>query len=151
VLAWGCWCSAGAQRRAPQRGGPGRHGLAGMHAWLKVAGQTWADHFHDGQGTGPTKAQAETAAVRAWADVTAWELRAALGRDDSCRRAAPAATAISAATSPYGPASIKRARRAAISSLRIPRRCSRADRPRILGVIRADLIWSAPERLRHQS
>jgi hypothetical protein len=50
-----------------------------MHAWLKVAGKTWADHFHDGQGTGPTKAQAEAAAVRAWTDVTAWELRAALG------------------------------------------------------------------------
>ena len=49
-------------------------GLAGMHAWMKVAGKTcMADHFHDGQGSGPTKAQAEAAAVRAWTDFTAWE------------------------------------------------------------------------------
>jgi hypothetical protein len=49
-------------------------GLAGMHAWLKGAGKTcMADHFHDGQGTGSTKAQAQAAAVRAWADFTAWE------------------------------------------------------------------------------
>jgi hypothetical protein len=49
-------------------------GLAGMHAWVKVAGKTcMADHFHDGQGAGPTKVQAEAAAVRAWADFTGWE------------------------------------------------------------------------------
>jgi hypothetical protein len=49
-------------------------GLAGMHAWVKVAGKTcMADHVHDGQGTGTTKAQAEAAAVRAWSDFTAWE------------------------------------------------------------------------------
>jgi hypothetical protein len=49
-------------------------GLAGIHAWVKVAGRTcMADHFHDGQGTGPSKAQAQAAAVRAWADFTAWE------------------------------------------------------------------------------
>jgi hypothetical protein len=49
-------------------------GLAGIHDWVKVAGKTcMADHFHDGQGTGPTKAQAQAAAVRAWVDFTAWE------------------------------------------------------------------------------
>jgi hypothetical protein len=49
-------------------------GLASIHAWSKVAGKTcMADHFHDGQGTGSTKAQAQTAAVRAWTDFTAWE------------------------------------------------------------------------------
>jgi len=49
-------------------------GLAGIHAWVKVAGRTClADHFHDGQGSGPTKTQAEAAAVRAWTDFTAWE------------------------------------------------------------------------------
>jgi hypothetical protein len=49
-------------------------GLAGIHAWSKAAGKTcMADHFHDGQGTGPTKAQAQAAAVRAWSDFTAWE------------------------------------------------------------------------------
>ena len=49
-------------------------GLAGIHAWVKVAGKTcMADHFHDGEGSGPTKAQAEAVAVRAWTDFTAWE------------------------------------------------------------------------------
>jgi len=49
-------------------------GLAGIHAWVRVAGKTcMADHFHDGQGTGPTKAQAQAAAIRAWIDFTAWE------------------------------------------------------------------------------
>ena len=49
-------------------------GLAGIHAWVKGAGKTcMADHFHDGQGTGSTKAQAQAAAVRAWTDFTAWE------------------------------------------------------------------------------
>jgi|SRR4029450_5728848 hypothetical protein len=49
-------------------------GLAGIHDWVKVAGKTcMADHYHDGQGTGPTKAQAQAAAVRAWTDFTAWE------------------------------------------------------------------------------
>jgi len=49
-------------------------GLAGIHAWVKVAGKTcMVDHFHDGQGTGPSKAQAQAAAVHAWADFTAWE------------------------------------------------------------------------------
>jgi hypothetical protein len=49
-------------------------GLAGIHEWVKVGGKTcMADHFHDGQGTGPTKAQAQAAAIRAWVDFTAWE------------------------------------------------------------------------------
>ncbi|RPI42189.1 MAG: hypothetical protein EHM67_07080 [Hyphomicrobiaceae bacterium] len=49
-------------------------GLAGIHTWVKIAGKTcMADHFHDGQGTGPTKAQAQAAAIRAWTDFTAWE------------------------------------------------------------------------------
>jgi hypothetical protein len=49
-------------------------GLAGIHAWIKASGKTcMADHFHDGQGTGPTRTQAQAAAVRAWTDFTAWE------------------------------------------------------------------------------
>ena len=49
-------------------------GLAGIHAWSKMSGRTcMADHFHDGQGAGSTKSQAQAAAVRAWADFTAWE------------------------------------------------------------------------------
>src|SRR5262245_19412055 len=62
--------SAGPHRVVAQDG----IGLAGMHAWLKVSGKTcMADHFHDGQGAGATRAQAQAAAVRAWADFTAWE------------------------------------------------------------------------------
>jgi len=49
-------------------------GLAGIHDWVRIGGKTcMADHFHDGQGTGPTKAQAQAAAIRAWVDFTAWE------------------------------------------------------------------------------
>jgi hypothetical protein len=32
-----------------------------------------ADHFHDGSGTGSTRARAQAAAIRAWIDFTAWE------------------------------------------------------------------------------
>src|SRR5262249_25123651 len=49
-------------------------GLAGIHEWVKVGGRAcMAGSFHDGQGTGPTKAQAQAAAIRAWIDFTAWE------------------------------------------------------------------------------
>jgi hypothetical protein len=59
-----------ASRAAAQEG----MGLAGIHTWVKIGGKTcMADHFHDGQGIGPTKAQAQAAAIRAWIDFTAWE------------------------------------------------------------------------------
>src|SRR4029077_11125850 len=49
-------------------------GLAGIHDWVKVAGRPcMADHFNEGQATGPTNAQAQAAAIRAWTDFTAWE------------------------------------------------------------------------------
>jgi len=49
-------------------------GLAGIHDWVRIGSKTcMADHFHDGQGSGPTKAQAQAAAQRAWEDFTAWE------------------------------------------------------------------------------
>ena len=49
-------------------------GLAGMHAWVRVGGKTcMADHFHDGSGTGRTRAAAQASAIRAWVDFTAWE------------------------------------------------------------------------------
>ena len=49
-------------------------GLAGMHTWVRVGGKTcMLDHFHDGYGTGPTRAAAQRAAIRAWIDFTAWE------------------------------------------------------------------------------
>jgi hypothetical protein len=49
-------------------------GLAGLHAWVRVGGKTcMADHYHDGSGTGRTRAAAQAAAIRAWTDFTAWE------------------------------------------------------------------------------
>lgn len=56
-------------------------GLAGLHAWVRAGSKTcMADHFHDGSGTGRSKAQAEAAAIRAWVDFTAWEYGSAWGR-----------------------------------------------------------------------
>ena len=49
-------------------------GLAGMHTWVRVGGKTClVDHFHDGSGSGPTRAAAQRGAMRAWSDFTAWE------------------------------------------------------------------------------
>jgi hypothetical protein len=49
-------------------------GLAGMHTWVRVGGRTcMLDHFHDGTGSGPTRAAAQRAAIGAWIDFTAWE------------------------------------------------------------------------------
>lgn len=49
-------------------------GLASMHSWVRVGGKTcMADHFHDGSGSGPTRAAAQRAAIGAWIDFTAWE------------------------------------------------------------------------------
>ena len=49
-------------------------GIAGIHAWVKVGRKTcMLDHYHDGSGNGPARAQAERAAIRAWAEFTAWE------------------------------------------------------------------------------
>jgi Neuraminidase (sialidase) len=49
-------------------------GVASIHAWTKVGRKTcMVDHFHDGSGTGRNKKEAEAAAIRAWADFTAWE------------------------------------------------------------------------------
>lgn len=56
-------------------------GLATIHAWVKVGRKTcMADHFHDGSGTGPTKAVAERAAIRSWVEFTAWEYGDPWGR-----------------------------------------------------------------------
>jgi hypothetical protein len=56
-------------------------GIAGIHTWVKLGRKTcMADHFHDGIGTGPTRTQAERAAIRSWAEFTAWEYGGAWGR-----------------------------------------------------------------------
>jgi hypothetical protein len=49
-------------------------GLAGMHSWVRIGGRTCLlDHYHDGSGSGPTRASAMRAAIGAWSDFTAFE------------------------------------------------------------------------------
>lgn len=56
-------------------------GLAGMHSWVRIGGRScMADHFHDGSGTGVTRAQAERAAIQSWQSFTAWEYSGRWGR-----------------------------------------------------------------------
>ena len=67
-------------------------GLAGMHSLVRVGGKTcMADHYHDGSGSGRTRGAAQSAAIRAWVDFTAWEYgnswgsySAAAGKSISC-------------------------------------------------------------------
>jgi hypothetical protein len=68
--------SAAAQKQESQE-----TGLATIHAWVKMGRKTcMADHFHDGSGNGPTRAKAESAAIRSWVDFTAWEYGNPWGR-----------------------------------------------------------------------
>ena len=49
-------------------------GMDELHSKVRVGGRLcMADHFHDGSGSGPTRAAAQRAAVAAWVDFTAWE------------------------------------------------------------------------------
>jgi hypothetical protein len=49
-------------------------GLASMHTWTRQGGRTCLlDHYHDGSGSGPTRAAAMRAAIGAWSDFTAFE------------------------------------------------------------------------------
>ena len=49
-------------------------GIAGIHTWVKVGRKTcMLDHFHDGNGNGKTRREAEQAAIRSWVEFTAWE------------------------------------------------------------------------------
>lgn len=62
-------------------GGSQETGIAAIHAWVKVGRKTcMTDHFHDGSGTGPTRATAERAAIRSWTEFTAWEYGDPWGR-----------------------------------------------------------------------
>jgi hypothetical protein len=68
ALALGLMLAAGGTAVAQETG------LAGMHTWVRVGGRTcMLDHFHDGSGSGPTRAAAQRAAIRAWIDFTAFE------------------------------------------------------------------------------
>jgi hypothetical protein len=56
-------------------------GVASIHSWVKVGRKTcMLDHFHDGNGNGKTRAQAEKAAIISWTEFTAWEYGSAWGR-----------------------------------------------------------------------
>jgi hypothetical protein len=56
-------------------------GMASIHQWVKVGRKTcMLDHFHDGNGTGATKREAERAAVVAWTEFTVWEYGTPWGR-----------------------------------------------------------------------
>lgn len=49
-------------------------GLDALHDKVRVGGRVcMADHFHDGSGSGRTRAAAQRAAIAAWVDFTAWE------------------------------------------------------------------------------
>ena len=50
-------------------------GFAGIHDWKKEKGNRicMSDHFHDGSGSGKTRAEAEDAAKRSWIEFTAFE------------------------------------------------------------------------------
>ncbi|MDX2307948.1 MAG: hypothetical protein NW216_06910 [Hyphomicrobium sp.] len=49
-------------------------GLAGMHDQRRERGRLcMSDHFHSGSGVGKTKEAAKAAAIRSWADFTAFE------------------------------------------------------------------------------
>lgn len=53
---------------------PQETGMAGIHEWMKVGRNTcMLDHFHDGNGTGRTRRDAEQSAIRSWVEFTAWE------------------------------------------------------------------------------
>src|SRR5262245_34624138 len=56
-------------------------GIAKVHPWVQVGDRTcMLDHFHDGNGNGRTRAQAERDAIRSWAAFTAWEYGDRWGR-----------------------------------------------------------------------
>ncbi|MEO8650694.1 MAG: hypothetical protein ABI391_00230 [Hyphomicrobiaceae bacterium] len=56
-------------------------GLAAIHQWVSVGRKTCMDsHYHDGNGTGKTKKDAERAAVLSWESFTIWEYGEPWGR-----------------------------------------------------------------------
>ena len=59
----------------------GETGVASIHSWVKIGGKTClVDHYHDGSGTGSSRASAQAAAIRSWAEFTTWEYGNSWGR-----------------------------------------------------------------------
>jgi hypothetical protein len=76
VLALGVLLGTAGMARAEEE-----TGIASIHSWVRMGHKTClADHFHNGNGHGATRAQAERAAVRSWVDFTAWEYGGSWGR-----------------------------------------------------------------------
>jgi hypothetical protein len=49
-------------------------GLAGIHTWVRVGHKIcMADHFHNGNGKGASRRQAEAVAISDWASFTSFE------------------------------------------------------------------------------
>jgi hypothetical protein len=56
-------------------------GLAAIHQWVSVGRKTCMEsHYHDGNGSGKTKKDAERAAIRSWESFTIWEYGQPWGR-----------------------------------------------------------------------
>lgn len=56
-------------------------GLAAIHSWVSVGRKTCMEsHFHDGNGSGKTKKDAERAAIQSWEAFTIWEYGSPWGR-----------------------------------------------------------------------
>ncbi len=56
-------------------------GLAAIHSWVPVGRKTCMEsHYHDGNGTGKTKKDAERAAIQSWESFTIWEYGPPWGR-----------------------------------------------------------------------
>ena len=75
-------------------------GIAEIHEWIRIGRKTcMLDHFHYGNGSGRTRAEAQRAAIRSWAEFTAWEYgdpwgryRMAASKDMNCSRESPSWT-----------------------------------------------------------
>jgi len=55
-------------------------GLASIHGWRKVGKKTClVDHYHNGNGSGPSRRLAERAAISSWTDFTVFEYGSSWG------------------------------------------------------------------------
>ncbi len=51
-----------------------QEGLANLHSWTRIGNRIcFADHFHNGTGSGPSQKHAMAAAIQDWAGFTGWE------------------------------------------------------------------------------
>jgi hypothetical protein len=61
--------------------GSAETGMASIHTWVKVGRKTcMLDHYHDGNGSGATRKEAERSAIVSWAEFTGWEYGSPWGK-----------------------------------------------------------------------